>query len=164
MKNIVFGFLLLCVFLGKSIDVGNKRIILFESYPKDFIYHNNELSLELFNIDISTHNLIYEQDPLSKVKHYTIQQHIEGFPVFGRYVKVHFSDQNLNASISIDFFEGNYNKLVLLSKQQAIKIIKENFNSSEVQFKNINKIILRIKFSKLDLTNESKCDLNEKTN
>ena len=32
------------------------------------------------------------------------------------------------------------------------------------EFKNINKIILRIKFSKLDLSNESKCDLNEKTN
>ena len=32
------------------------------------------------------------------------------------------------------------------------------------EFKNINKILLRMKFSKLDLINNSKCDLNEKTN
>ena len=32
------------------------------------------------------------------------------------------------------------------------------------KFKNINKIVLRVKFSKLDLINNSECDLNEKTN
>ena len=83
------------------------RLVSFDRYLKTDFLLNNVFSLSYIGIDISDQEVRYKEDIINEVEHYIVHQKINNIPVFGRSVRVHFSNQSNFASISIDFFDGD---------------------------------------------------------
>ena len=135
--NRLLAILIFSALMATSIESANHSVS-FQRLSKADLLSGNQLSLQALGIDVSNHDLRFQEDSVYDTQHYIVSQRIEGIPVFGRSARVHFSDRSDYASVSVDFFEGDWDSpLGAMNENEALSIVRQDFDLENATFKKI---------------------------